>query len=228
MVVKAEVAMRSEADRMVEIADRCGAEALACWLRSQPVQQLMTGKVDVVDLKRVKSYLGRAALSGPSRDRRAIRLNADPELEDAERVVLLCHELAHHVAGLRAHHGPRWREEWMALAERAFALGLIAADQMDWVRCLTRWGPATRFRGHPRRAERLKAQREHQGLLGRMRLEEMRVRPGVQVISHYRRQTWRGEVIRINRYTVSIGQPGKRHVIARVPHHKVFRLASES
>lgn len=199
MVVKAEVAMRSEADGMVEIADWCGAEALACWLRSQPVQELMPGKVDVVELKREKSYLGRGALSGPWRDRRAIRLNADHDLEDAERVVLLCHEFAHHVAGLGAQHGTRWRHEWMALSERTFALGLIDADQMDWVRALTKWGPATRFRGHPRRAERLKSEPETRAIVARQRLEQMGVPPGVQIVLRYRRQTWRAEVIRVDR-----------------------------
>ena len=49
----------------------------------------------------------------------------------------------------------------------------------------------------------------------------MGVEPDAQITLRHRGSIYRGEIIRVNRATVSVGRPGNREVLARVPFVRV-------
>jgi len=77
--------------------------------------------------------------------------------------------------------------------------------------------PVSVFRGWPEDAAARDA--EYERLLSAVhnRLAEMGVQPGVRIVFRYRGRVLSGTVIRVNRYTDSVGADGSSRVRLRVP-----------
>jgi len=212
----------------VKVIDEAGAPDLADFMRSPAVQDLMVERADLLCLVRAKSYGGRACLSTDGRGSRWVRLAADLGLDRSELVFLLCHELAHHAAGLRELHSDRWRQACADLVREAGQLGLLSDRRVRQGVDMAVNGRATTFRGWPERARQYEADRKRLLTAAKDNLLRMGVKPGVEITFGYRRRTYRGEVIRVNRRTVSVGEPGGDRTLFRVPFERVIAVAQQT
>ena len=174
-------------------------------LQSPQLQQLLAGRVDVVEVTRASTYAGRATMRNGLR---LIRLSDLHALTDEEMVFIICHELAHHETGLSQQHSEAWRESCAELAREAGELGLLSKRRVKQAVTMALHHPATCFRGWPKQAERFEREREAAHEKVREKLIEVGLRVGGVVGFEYRGRPWRGEVIRINKTTVSVGAAG--------------------
>jgi len=184
----------------------------------------MAGVVDVVYLVRVKSYGGqafrKAGLLGP----RCIRLNANCDFDRSEMVLILCHELAHQLAGVQESHSDDWRIAYASFVRQAGRLGLLTPEETDQGVKMALHGAATSFLGWPERAEKLRQARRRQAARFRAVLMQSGVKAGSLIVFRYKRRQWRGGVIRLNRYTVSVGEPTGTETLVRVPFQRVLQI----
>lgn len=208
-------------DCTVEILDRAERPDLVALLSSQPAQVLMSGKVDLVQLVRVKSYWGKARLRHGSTHKRSIRLNVRPNPSRAELILLLCHEVAHHGADLIEHHSQKWRKGYARLVEQAGQLGLLSEEQV-------REGLDVALNGHVNAAFGWREQQRERVKLreGRAaRAKATMLKRGVQVGSiiafRYKGDNYLGEVVRINRKTISVDTLGNTNHLFRLPFPRV-------
>ena len=192
---------------------------LAQWLSSPQVQRLVSGRIDVLELVRSKSFCGRAFVKFTKPPVRGIRLSVLRDLPNWEWAVLLCHELAHHDAGVRNKHSDEWRRHHARLMRKAGKLGLLMPEQVEEGLDLAFNGPL--WRGDPRRehqAERERIKRENDGHhLGLLLANGLAV--GSRVAFDNRGKPVSGTVKRINRRTVTVTQD-ETPIVYRVP----FRL----
>ncbi len=204
----------------IDIGDSAGSPDAADWLRSEPVQQLMAGHVDRVQLVRVKSYHGKAFVHR-RHPRRTIRLNVAADPNRADLTLVLCHELAHHVVGVRHHHAARWREAYAALVRRAGDLGLLSEERVHDGVDAALHGPASAGANwRDRRADRTRDRRDA-AQRSRHELEAAGVGVGAQVSFEYRGRRWLGEVTRMNRLTASVDAASKTYTHFRVPYQRL-------
>lgn len=214
-------AMSERSDSRVPIFTRFPIGELYDLVLSEPMQNLLAGRVDAVQITWAKTYAGRAC----SRDGlRLIRLSELHEFEDDELTFIICHELAHHAVGVEQHHSDEWREACAALAREAGELGLLSKRRVKQAVTLALHHPATRFRGWPKQARRFEQERDAARENVREQLIESGVRVGGQVGFDYRGRPLRGEVIRINRATVSVGEPGGERTLLRVPFARITAI----
>lgn len=209
----------------VPIVDDAGCPDLMQWLRSDPLQQLMTDLIDELRLVRVSSYSARAFHRPDAHPRRSIRLNAADDPDRPELVLLLCHELGHHVAGLRAGHSAGWRVAYAELVKKAGGLGLLTEEQVSMGMDAALWGPATAgfdWREHRRHRRDLRHQHDRPHL---QRLLEDGVRVGSRIGFRFRGRQVRATVTRINRRTVTANAEGER-LIYRIP-FSIVRVLNE-
>jgi len=210
-------------DARVPVVELVGGETLAALMRSAPVQELIAGHADVIELVAVKSYGGSAFVRRDGT--RVVRLNVALNASASEFVLVLCHELAHHIAGVLRRHDPSWREACADLLRRAGSLGLLSDEEVEQGVDTALHGPASIFRGWDGRPGRREWLRK--GVLNRDRdaLRERGIEPGSLVTFRYRNQWWRGEVVKVNRKTVSVGQPGTGVALLRVPFGRIVEAA---
>jgi len=208
----------------VPVIDRVGAPELRALLESPPVQQLIAGRIHAVHLVDVRSYAGKAFMGhrGFGATLRGVRLRAHGWTEQSECVFVLCHELAHHMAGLQEQHSRRWREVCAELVREAGELGLLTSERVAQAVAMVMEGAASRFRGWPERA----AEEERAGTDARREAVSQMcaagLEPGAQVQFRYRGKLYRGEVVRINPKTVTVGEPGKGRGLLRVPYERIL------
>ena len=182
----------------------------------------MSGHVDLIELIAVRSYCGRAFVRGNGC--RVIRLNTTLELAASEYIMLLCHELAHHVAGLGRRHSRHWRETYAHLIGRAGSLGLLGAGEVERGVYMALYEPASIFRGWPERAAERRRKHVRQIEQARIALCKLGMVPGAVVVFRYRRRWWQAEVIRVNRHTVTVGEPGTGIALLRVPFQRIVQV----
>jgi len=188
------------------------------FLRSEPVQTLMDGRVDIVQITAAKTYAGQASMRSGLR---LIRFSMRHDLPDDAAAFILCHELAHHEVGLREQHSDAWREKCAELAREAGGLGLLSKKRVKEAVQLALDGAATKFRGWPAQAAKFEEQREAAREKMRRQLIQAGVRVGGQIGFEYRGKPVRGEVIRINETTISVGAKGGERTLMRVPFSRV-------
>lgn len=198
----------------VPVIEHFYSDGLYTFLRSDPVQQLMAGRVDLVEIKRVKSYVGQASIRGGVR---RIQMSMLPDLDESELAFILCHELAHHVAGVTERHSERWRRECVTLVAEAGELGLLSDARVEQATQMVLHGAASKFRGWPEEARKRRQEREDRREAEREAAVAKGVEPGALVFFRYRGSLWRGEVIRVNQTTVSVGEIGGDRTVLRVP-----------
>lgn len=205
----------------IPIIERVYSGDLYEFVDSKPVQKLMAGRVDLIQITAAKTYAGQASMY---RGLRLVRLSIYHELDDDEMAFIICHELAHHEAGLEQNHSDGWRQICAELAAEAGQLGLLSSKRVKQAVRMALDGTATKFRGWPERAQRQREERD--AALARLReqLIEAGVRPGGQIAFEYRGQLVRGEVIRINKTTISVGEPGGDRTLRRVPFTRVHTI----
>lgn len=188
-------------------------------LLSEPMQQLMDGRVDYVEVKCVKSYIGQASMNGPLR---RIRMSIRPPLGDDALAFIICHELAHHEVGVRRKHCDEWREACARLVREAGDLGLMSEKRVEQAVAMVLDGTATVFRGWPEEAQKFEERRdEHREDMLEV-LQERGLRVGGQVVFRYRGKLLRAEIMRINKATVSVGEIGSGVTSLRVPFSRVL------
>jgi hypothetical protein len=205
----------------VPVLERVVGGSLTQRLRSDAMQQLMAGRVDYIEVKCVKSYIGQASMDGPFR---RIRMSIRPELEDDELAFILCHELAHHEVGVERKHCDAWRETCAALVREAGELGLMSAERVQQAAEMALDGTASIFRGWPEEARKLKQKRdEHREELLEI-WRERGLQVGGQIVFRYRGKLLRAEVMRINTATVSVGEIGSRRTALRVPLSRILGI----
>lgn len=188
---------------------------------SEPVQKLLAGRVDAVQITWAKTYVGRACRRNGLC---LIRLSELHDLKDDEMTFIICHELAHHAVGVEQHHSDEWREACAALAREAGELGLLSKRRVKQAVTLALHHPATRFRGWPKQARRFEQERDAARERMREELIETGLRVGGMVGFDYRGSPWHGEVIRINKATVSVGEPGGERTLLRVPFGRITAI----
>ena len=203
----------------VPVIERVHGGELTRRLRSAPMQQLMDGRVDFVEVKYVKSYIGQASMHGSFR---LIRMSVRPELEEDALAFILCHELAHHEVGVKRRHCDEWRETCAALVREAGELGLLSEKRVAQAVAMVLDGTATVFRGWPEEAREAEAQREEHREEMLESLRERGLKVGAQVVFRYRGKFVRAEVMRINKVTVSVGEIGSDRTSLRVPFGRVL------
>lgn len=208
--------------KRVPVIQLTEADELADMLRATAVQELMSERVDLIELIAVSSYCGKAFVRGNGC--RVIRLNTTLELEASEYVMLLCHELAHHAAGLGQRHSQRWREEYAHLIGRAGGLGLLGAAEVECGVHMALYEPASVFYGWPEHASKRRRRRMQQIEDQRTALCELGMAPGAVVVFRYRRRWRQAEVIRVNRHTVTVGEPGTGMALLRVPFQRIVQV----
>lgn len=221
------------------VIDQAGAPELQAFLESPLVRRLTQGRISLIYLVDVRSYAGQAfmeyGLPGltPHRARplnrrrknwglRGVRLRAFDWAEESECVFVLCHELAHHEAGLEEQHSARWREACVALVREAGELGLLPPERAEQAVAMVLGGAASRFRGWPEHAARQERERNdaRREAVSQMRAAGLEV--GAQVRFRYRGTIYRGEVVRLNPKTVTVGEPGKGEGLLRVPYERIL------
>ncbi|NLO07754.1 MAG: SprT family zinc-dependent metalloprotease [candidate division WS1 bacterium] len=202
----------------VRIIERFYTGDLFEYLESAPMQKLMAGRVDEVEITEARGYAGRATVRN---GRRLIRLSVYHDLSDDEMTFIICHELAHHEAGVKNQHSQTWREACARLAEEAGKLGLLPRKRVKQAVQIALDGTATIFRGWPEQVEQFHRSRDAALQRLRAKLVEAGLREGGQVGFDYRGRRTRGEVIRINKSTVSVGEPGGARTLLRVPFTRI-------
>jgi predicted Zn-dependent protease len=155
-------------------------------------------------------------------------VNVAARLDNSELAFILCHELAHHVAGVTEKHSERWRRECVLLVEEAGELGLLSHVRVKQATEMVLHGAASKFRGWPAQARKLKQKREDRREAEREAAVSAGVKPGALVFFRYRDSLWRGEVIRINQTTVSVGEIGGDRTILRVPFARLLEVKPKS
>ncbi len=193
-------------------------DELLDFLDSDPVQALIAGRVDHIQLTGAKSYAGQASLRNGLR---LMRLSVYHQLDLDEMAFVICHELAHHEVGVEDAHSDDWREMCAELAREAGRLNLLPPKRVEQAVHLALEGAATRFRGWPEQARKVLEKREDVRAQNREKLIESGLRVGGEIGFEYRGRKVRGEVIRINRTTVSVGEPGGDRTLVRVPFDRV-------
>ncbi|MGI5819207.1 MAG: SprT-like domain-containing protein [Armatimonadota bacterium] len=202
----------------VPIIERAYCDGLWELMRSEPMQRLLADRVDVVEITAAKTYAGRASMR---RGRRLIRLSMRHRLQNDEMAFIICHELAHHEVGLGQQHSDEWREACAELAREAGELGLLSRRRVKEAVRLALDGTATMFRGWPAQAQKFEEDREAAQAKLRAQLIEAGVRVGGMIGFEYRGRPVRGEVIRINTTTISVGEKGGDRTLMRVPFSRV-------
>ncbi|MFW5868972.1 MAG: hypothetical protein ACOCX2_14200 [Armatimonadota bacterium] len=202
----------------VPVIERYYSDGLYEFLRSDRVQRLMADRVDVVQITAAKTYAGQASMH---HGQRLIRISMRHDLEDDAMAFVICHELAHHEVGLREQHSDAWRVRCAELAREAGKLGLLSEKRVKEAMRLALDGSATKFRGWPAQAAKFEEQREAAQAKMKQQLVEAGVRVGGQIGFEYRGKPVRGEVIRINSTTISVGEPGGDRTLMRVPFARV-------
>lgn len=226
----------------VLIIDQVGAPELQDFLESPPVQRLIGNRVHLIYLVDVRSYAGKAFMEygipgltphrahprrGPSWrgiGLRGVRLRAHGWAEASECVFVLCHELAHHVAGLEEHHGPAWREACVELVREAGELGLLTPERVEQAEAMVLEGAASRFRGWPEYAAAKEREHAHARRAAVAQMCAAGLETGAQVRFRYRGKLYHGEVVRINPKTVTVGEPGKGRGLLRVPYERILGI----
>ena len=202
----------------IPVIERIYSDGLYDLLHTTRMQLLMADRVDLIEINAVKSYAGQASMY---RGLRLIRLSVLHELSDDEMAFVICHELAHHEAGLKEQHSDAWREVCARLAREAGKLGLLPRYRVKEAVELALNGAATKFRGWPEDARKLQKERDEARARAREQLIDAGVRVGGQIGFEYRGRKVRGEVIRINPTTISVGEPGGDRTLMRVPFGRV-------
>ncbi|MFO7947715.1 MAG: hypothetical protein R6V19_12975 [Armatimonadota bacterium] len=208
----------------VPIFERVHSGDFYDFMDSEPVQELMAGRADIVEITAAKSYAGQASML---RGLRLVRLSIYHELDHDEMAFIICHELAHHETGLKEQHSDEWRESCADLAREAGELKLLPPKRVKQAVGLALDGTATKFWGWPERAQKRKKEREAALAKLRAKLIEDGVRPGGQIAFKYRGDLVRGEVIRINKTTISVGERGGERTLVRVPFTRVHTIYVE-
>jgi len=198
--------------------------ALAKHLRSEAVQGLMSGRVDFVEIKCVKSYIGQASLQDGLR---RIRFSVHPPVDEETLSFIICHELAHHVVGPREKHSDAWREACAELVREAGERGLLSAERVEQALAMTLNGSATKFQGWPDQAQEQRAVRERHRESRLDQLREAGLCCGGQVYFRYRGTLYHAEVMRVNQTTVSVGAPGSGQISLRVPFGRVLGVKQD-
>jgi hypothetical protein len=202
----------------VPVVSRIRSDGLHDFLHSPPVQALMADRVDLVQITAAKSYAGQASIrDGLS----LIRLSVRHGLADDEMAFILCHELAHHEVGVTQRHSNAWRLACAELVREAGKLGLLPKKRVKQGIRMAEDGTATKFRGWPEQARKFVEKRDEALAQARETLIKAGVRVGGQIGFEYRGRAMRGEVIRINRTTISVGEAGGERTLMRVPFHRV-------
>lgn len=194
----------------VPVIDRARRPDLAEFLKTAPVQRLVAGHVDGLVLVRVKSYRGRARLRPDATVEREVRLNAGCDPSRGELVVVLCHELAHHRAGMGLHHAPKWRRAYAELVREAQELGLLTREEAEGATDAALHGPSSAgLDWREKRSAREQSKRDSDAdALAPLLAAGMRV--GSQVAFIHRGKRVVAEVTRINRRTVSAVSRNRR------------------
>ena len=209
----------------VPVVERVAGGALTQHLRSEAVQELMSGRVDVVEVKCVAGYIGQASTRGRLR---LIRFSTHPPLAQDALTFIICHELAHQVVGPREKHSDAWREACAALVREAGERGLLSKQRVAQGVAMVLDGTATKFRGWPEEADEELARRDEHRATRLDQLREQGLRRGGQVVFRYQGELFHAEVMRINQATVSVGPPGSGQTTLRVPFDRVLRIKEES
>jgi hypothetical protein len=191
---------------------------------SEPMQKLLAGRVDAVQITWAKTYAGRACRRNGLR---LIRLSELHDLKEDELTFIICHELAHHEVGVEQQHSAEWREACAELAREAGKLGLLSKRRVKQAVTLALHHAATSFRGWPKQAQRFEEQRDATRENMREKLIEAGLRVGGMVGFEYRGRPWRGEVLRINKATVSVGAPGDDRTLLRVPFGRITSICED-
>jgi len=208
-------------DARVPVVELARDEELAALMRSEPLQELIAEHADVIELVAVKSYVGNAIRRRDGT--RVVRMNVALDAGDSEFVLVLCHEVAHHIAGVRRRHDETWRRACAELLRRAGGLGLLSDEEVAQGVDTVLHGAASIFRGWDGpgtgrewlSSEVLDRDRE--------RLREQGIELGSLVTFRYRNRWWQGEVVQVNRKTVSVGEPGKGVALLRVPFGRIVQ-----
>lgn len=203
----------------VPVIERVRGGALTDHLRSEAVQRLMEGLVDLVEVKRVSGYIGQASTRTGLR---LIRISVHPPLDAEAITFVLCHELAHHAAGVRRGHCDAWREACADLVREAGRLGLLPRHRVEQGVAMVLDGTATKFRGWP---EEERAFHDRRAQAREATLEDLRergLRVGGQVVFRYHGKLLRAEVMRVNTATVSVGEIGSGRTSLRVPLSRIL------
>jgi hypothetical protein len=87
-------------------------------------------------------------------------------------------------------------------------------------------GPASIFRGWDGRSAEREWLRGEVLDRDREMLRERGIEPGSLVVFRYRNQWWQGEVVKVNRRTVSVGEQGAGVALLRVPFGRIVRATS--
>ncbi|MFW6438014.1 MAG: hypothetical protein ACOCZ7_03275 [Armatimonadota bacterium] len=202
----------------IPIIESYSSDGLYEFLRSDRVQMLMADRVDLVQITAAKTYAGQASMH---HGLRLIRISMRHDLPDDAMAFIICHELAHHEVGLREQHSDAWRVRCAELAREAGKLGLLSKKRVKEAVRLALDGAATKFRGWPAQAAKFEEQREAAQAKMKRQLIEAGVSVGGQIGFEYRGKRVRGEVIRINDTTISVGEPGGEQTLVRVPFTRV-------
>ncbi len=208
----------------VPLIEPVEADDLVPFLRSNPVQELMSGRTDFAQATRAKSYVGQAC---QWRDRRLVRLSGRLPLGESEFTFVLCHELAHHVVGLSDKHNGDRRQECMGLVREAGDRSLLCQRRVGQALDMLRYGAVTTFRGWPERAREIERAKKARRIAARAELVDMGVEPGAMVRYRLRDTIYRAQVIRVNRCTVGVGKPGSEKVLRRVPFARVVGVSDD-
>ncbi len=192
------------------------------FLTRPTVQKLYEGRLERIELTRVRSYVGKALVRKGRPPQRVVRLARNHGLTETELIFVLCHEVAHHVAGVVERHSDLWREACAELVREAGELGLLPEYRVQQGVEMVLNGSASKFRGWPERAEKAEQQRKERRAEILERLQARGLQPGARVRFIYRRRVHIGEVVRVNRVTVSVGEVGGGRTILRVPFGRII------
>jgi len=205
----------------VPVIERVAGGALAKHLRSEAVQELMSGRVDAIEVKCVRGYIGQASMYAGLR---LVRMSVHPPLEEEALTFIICHELAHHVVGPRQRHSGAWREACAELVREAGERGLLSEQRVAQGVAMVLDGTATKFRGWPEEAEEQLSRRDEHRATRLEQLREQGLRRGGQVVFRYQGELFHAEVMRVNQATVSVGPPGSGQTTLRVPFDRVLGI----
>ncbi len=208
-------------DARVPVVELVSGDELAALMRSAPVQELIAGHVDVIELVAVRSYVGNAIRR--RNGVRVVRMNVALDAGDSEHVLVLCHETAHHIAGVRRRHDQSWRNACAELLQRAGSLGLLSEDEVERSVAEVLHGSASIFRGLDGEAGEREWLNSEVLDRDRERLREQGIELGSLVTFRYRNRWWQGEVVQVNRKTVSVGEPGTDVALLRVPFSRIVQ-----
>lgn len=221
------------------VIDEAGAPELQAFLESPLVRRFTHDRISLIYLVDVRSYAGQAfmeyGLPGftPHRARplhrrrkdwglRGVRLRAYDWAEESEVIFVLCHEMAHHEAGLEEQHSARWRAACVKLVREAGELGLLPPERVEQAVAIVHGNAASRFRGWPERAAARERAQAHARREAVAQMCAAGLEVGAQVRFRYRGTVYRGEVVRINPKTVTVGEPGKGEGLLRVPYERIL------